>query len=267
MGRMLVWAALLVGGCASGVSSTGQIPPVTVEGARTSPNPLLGQLVLPPGSSLHPVVILLHGCGGIGSNQGLWADRLLGWGYGSLTLDSFTPRSTTSVCAADRQRLVTRFDRAGDAIGAARWLQSQPRVDGRRIAVLGNSHGGSTAETIASKLFATAAQGQIKAAIDYYGACRDPAQYSGMPLLALAGDEDTWGQPARTCTAFQHAIPANSPFELAVYPGAVHAFDNPNIQRRRDQEGHPMQYSPDAAADSFVRVHTFLDRTIGPGLQ
>ena len=257
-------AAVLLANCAAG-GPAGQIPPVAVEGARMSPNPLPGRLALPGGPGPHPVVILLHGCGGLGPNQSLWADRLAGWGYGSLIMDSLGPRSTASVCAPDRQRLVTRFDRAGDVVAAARWLQTQPGVDGARIAVLGDSHGGGTAVTVASKPFATAAGGLVKAAIDYYGNCRDPALYSGMPLLALAGEDDTWGYPARTCTAFRAAIPPGSRFTVVTYPGVVHGFDNPRIQQRRFMEGHPMQYAPDAAPDSFTKVQAFLAETIGPG--
>ena len=258
-------AALLLAACAGGVPSGGQIPPVAVEGARMSPNPLPGELSLPPGAGPHPVVIVLHGCGGQGPNQQAWADRLAGWGYGSLLLDSLRPRNVASVCAPDRQRLVTRFDRAGDVIAAARWLQGQPGVDGTRIAVLGESHGGGTAATIANEPFVRQSAGLIKAAVDYYGPCRQPDQYGGLPLLALAGEDDTWGEPARTCRAYGAALPPGAPFQLVTYPRVVHGFDNPRVHERRFVEGHPLQYAPDAASDSFGKVHAFLDRTIGPG--
>ena len=254
-------ALLLLAGCAA--QSTGTIPPVAVEGARASPVALPGRLVLPEGPGPHAVVILLHGCGGVGPNQSYWVERLRGWGYGSLVLDSLTPRSITSVCAADRQRLVTRFDRAGDVVAAAAWLRTQPGVDGARLAVLGDSHGGSTAATVTLHPFAESAM--LQGAVDYYGNCRNAERYGGTPLLALAGTADTWGPPARTCTVFGERLPADSGFELVTYPGVVHAFDNPNLTQRRSSEGHPMQYDAGAASDSFNRVHAFLQRTIGPG--
>ena len=255
---------LLVAGCAGGrpVHEV-QIPPVAVEGARASPNPLPGALTLPPGAGLHPVVIVLHGCGGLGPNQTVWAERLAGWGYGALVLDSLRPRDTASVCAPERQRLVTRFDRAGDVIAAARWLQTQPGVDGAHLAVLGESHGGGTAVTVANQPFARQESGLIKAAIDYYGPCRDPQLNGAIPLLALAGEEDTWSDPARTCKAYGAALPAGAPFQAVSYPGVVHSFDNPRLQQRRYGEGHPMQYHLGAASDSFEKVHAFLDRTLG----
>ncbi len=252
---------LTLAGCAA--QPGGSIPPVAVEGARPSPAPLSGRLLLPSGPGPHPVVILLHGCGGVGANTALWAERLRGWGYGSLTLDSFSPRGVASVCAAGRQALVTRFDRAGDVVAASRWLQAQPGVDGARIAVLGESHGGGTAATVTLHPYADEAA--VKGAIDYYGNCRNPGRYSGLPLLALAGEDDTWGPPARTCKAFGDALPPGDAFTLVTYPGVVHAFDNPNLVQRRFSEAHPMQYDPSAAADSFARVKAFLQRTVGPG--
>ena len=262
---MLSATILVLAGCAVQTPEAGGIPPIPIVDARPSPMPLPGHLLLPPGPGSHAVVIVLHGCGGINANTQLWADRLVAWGYGSLVVDSLQPRGVTSVCASDRQRLVTPFDRAGDAIAAARWLQGQPGVDGARIAVIGESHGGGTAATLANHPFVEAAGGQIKAAIDYYGPCRNPGRYGGLPLLVLAGQADTWSAPAQRCTAYQAAQPPGSPITVATYPGVVHGFDNPRNVRLRFNEGHPMQYNATAADDSIQRVHDFLARTIGPG--
>ena len=256
-------AALLLAGCAS-AAGPGGIPPVAVADARASPAPLAARLALPAGAGPHPVVIVLHGCGGIAPNIATWSERLLGWGYGTLVLDSFQSRGVTSVCAPDRQRLVTRFDRAGDVIAAARWLQDQPGVDGGRIAVLGESHGGGTAATLANRPFVEAEHGLIKGAVDYYGPCRSPERYAGLPLLALAGDADTWADPARTCSVYAEAVPPGSPVAVAVYPGAVHGFDNARNRQLRFVEGHPMQFDSSAATASFERVRAFLARVLGP---
>lgn len=263
------WAGIAAGllalaGCAAPDAGFG-IPPVTVDGARTAPAPLPGRLLLPAGPGPHPLVIVLHGCSGISQRMDIWTGRLRDWGYGSLVLDSLKPRSVTSVCAPNRQALVTRFDRAGDVVAAARWLQTQPGVDGKRLAVLGESHGGSTAATVALHPFSDALAGMVQGAIDYYGNCRDPGRYGGMPLLAMAGDADTWGPPAATCVAFGAALPPGLPFMVKIYPGVVHGFDSPNLMSLRYNEGHPLQYDPAAAADSFARVRAFLERTIGPG--
>ena len=257
--------ALLLAGCAAQPPEAGGIPPVAVADARPAPRPLPAQLTLPPGPGPHPVVIVLHGCGGISSNTRLWANRLVGWGYGALVVDSLAPRGLTSVCDHDQQRLLSTTDRAGDGVAAARWLQGQPGVDGARIAVIGESHGGGTAVILANHPFTDAAGGQIKAAIDYYGPCRNPPRYGGLPLLVLAGEADTWSDPVQRCTAYRAAQPPGSPITVATYPGAVHGFDNPRNKRLRFLDGHPLQYDAPAADDSIARVHAFLAQTIGPG--
>ena len=256
--------ALFLAGCAANGSSVA-IPPVTVEGARAAPAPLAATLQLPTGAGPHSVVIVLHGCGGLGANQRAWAERLQEWGYGSLVLNSFSARGVMTVCSPANQPLVTRFDRSADVIAAARWLQTVPGVDGSRIAVLGESHGGGTAIEVASRQMEASEDGLIKGVVDYYGPCRAPAMHGTTPILALAGMDDTWGDPARTCTNYAEAVAGQQPVTVQTYPGVVHAFDNSRLPLRRYNEGHPMQYDQSAAEDSFRRVRAFLGTIIGPG--
>ena len=108
-------------------------------------------------------MIVLHGCGGLGSGQRLWAERLNGWGYAALVLDSLGPRGVRSVCAPANQPLVTPTDRASDAISAALWLRGQPTIDPGRIGVLGVSHGGSAAAWVTQVVYEQRYPGLLKA--------------------------------------------------------------------------------------------------------
>jgi dienelactone hydrolase len=267
--------ALLAGCTASGLSGPVagagpgdlvSIPAQPIADARVAPGPLPGRLVLPDGPGPFPVVILLHGCGGIGKGGQLnaWASRLNDWGYGALIVNSFAPRDVATVCAPAAQHLVTANDRAGDTIDAALFLLTQPRVDPNRIAVIGFSHGGGTAATVTQTQFTAAHPGILKAVVDYYGPCRRPDLHGTVPLLALAGTDDTWGNPARTCTDFGDRLRPDQPFEIVTYPDTVHAFDNQALLLRTENEGHPMQYNAASATDSFARVHAFLDRWMAP---
>jgi dienelactone hydrolase len=268
--RTLLLVGMLIAGCTTGpvMLSAGpgpgdavSIPVQPVADSRIPPIPMPGRLLLPDGQGPFPVVILLHGCGGIGRGTTLnaWASRLNGWGYGALIVNSFATRGVTTVCAPASQPLVTAEDRSGDVINAALFLQTQPRVDPDRIGVIGFSHGGGTAATVVRRTFADLHPGLLKAVVDYYGPCRRPDLYAGVPLLALAGDDDTWGNPARTCTDFARAVGPAQPFAVVTYPDTVHAFDNPALLARSYEEGHPMQYNPTSAANSYERVHAFLD--------
>jgi dienelactone hydrolase len=234
-------------------------PPLDVVDARKAPRPLTGTLYRPSGPGPFPVVILLHGCGGMSPNLVTWAARLNGWGYAAVTMDSFGPRGQVTVCAPERQPLVTARDRAGDVISMAVYLRGVPGIDASRIGVVGFSHGGGTAAWVTQARYETQYPNLLKASVDYYGPCRSPETQGSVPLLALAGEADTWSFPARTCRAFGQKLKPDQVFEVHTYPGVVHAFDNPR-QAAGESEGHPMNYDHAAAEDSFERTHVFLDR-------
>ena len=196
------------------------------------------------------------------SSIGTWTARLNGWGYAVVAIDSFTPRGVTSVCAPAKQPLVTAQDRAGDVISTALYLRTVPEIDPARIGVLGLSHGGSTAAWVTQRRYEQAFPGLLRASVDYYGACRSAETHGSVPLLALAGEADDWGQPALTCRVFAGKLQSDQPFEVYTYPNTAHAFDDPLTQMRK-VEGHVLAYNHDASQDSFVRTHVFLDKWLG----
>jgi dienelactone hydrolase len=234
------------------------IPPIDVPRARMPDEPIPAQLKVPPGKGPFPAVIVLHGCGGLGQSQIIWANRLNGWGYAALIPDSLSPRGVDRVCEPDLQVLVTPRDRVGDIGSAVAWLRGQKEIDPARIAVLGLSHGGAAAMLATESIYQSF---QLRAAVDYYGPCVEPAAHGVVPLLVLVGAEDDWGHPARRCQAFGEALRPDQVFELHVYPGVYHAFDNPAMTRT-ESNGHIMEYNAEAAADSFIRVHIFLDHWV-----
>ncbi len=245
---------------------TAAITPQEVPGSRMPTQPIPGILELPDGNGRFPAAVVMHGCGGRGRAQQIWAARLNGWGYAALVLDSFAPRDAFGgVCAPDRQHLVTSQDRAGDVLSAAIWLRSRPDIDGARIGVIGFSHGGGTAAWVTQRRYEQLFPGLLKASVDYYGACRAPETQGTVPLLALAGDDDTWGFPALSCRGFAGKLRPDQVFEVHTYPGAVHDFDNAMMPYRSSNFGHPTGYDHDGAEDSFVRVKAFLDRYLGHG--
>ena len=84
--------------------------------------------------------------------------------------------------------------RARDAFGAARYLRKQPGVQADRIAVVGFSHGGSTAMRAAqANTNANLDIAPFVAAVAYYPGCNTPAQRDvGVPTLVLIGELDDW---------------------------------------------------------------------------
>ena len=255
--------AALTAACTALGGTPVEIPTITIEGARTAPKPIPARLFLPPGPGPFPALILLHGCGGLvfgtttPAHIDQWIARVTSWGYAALTPDSFAPRGLRSVCAPPDQPKATPTDRTSDTIAATRYLQTLPTIDPTRIAVIGFSHGGATAARLA-----LIPNTPLRATINYYGSCTRPDHYTGLPLLALAGDADDWGNPAHTCHLFGETLPPDKPFTLTTYPNAVHAFDNENARTRSTNQGHALQYDDTAAQDSYRRVKIFLERYV-----
>jgi dienelactone hydrolase len=237
-----------------------------------------GVLVVPPGTGPFPALVMLHGCTGLrtgtGAIQGklrFWAEHLRELGYVSLLVDSFTARGIDEVCTG-RHMLSPVRDRADDARGALRYLQSRPEVRADRIGLLGWSNG--AAATLSVLFDRGSAERDFRAAVAFYPNCN--RQYPGgpefrpyAPLYVLVGALDDW-TPAAPCTALvERARAAGAPIAIKVYPDAHHAFDAPStpIRYRPEVKNHNKQdgdsgatvgTDPAARADAIAEVARFL---------
>jgi dienelactone hydrolase len=97
-----------------------------------------------PGGGRTPVVIQMHGCGGVQPMQAHYAERAQRLGVSVMVLDSLAPRgigrrrAQATVCTGLRLR---GAERARDLLAALQWLEAQSWVDASRIAAAGWSHG------------------------------------------------------------------------------------------------------------------------------
>ena len=241
----------------------------------------------PDGAGPFPAVVIMHDCSGLNPGSsgapGRWARELVARGYVVLVPDSFTPRGRPGgVCtdASPGRGAVSPLRRAHDAYGALAYLRTRPYVDGRRVGVMGGSHGGST--TVASMAAPRSAveplardkRAGFAAAVALYPSCQPwlsspatSAYTSVAPLLILIGDKDDW-TPAEPCRKLAEAAQrAGSPVTIKVYPGAHHSFDsdrpvryvaariNPNSPSGR---GATTGGDPTAWADSIREVVRFF---------
>ncbi len=226
----------------------------------SGPRNLTGRLRKPEGAGPFPAVVLLHGCGGMQPGRdSLWARMIAGWGYVALQVDSFGPRGLASVCTyTGSEAEDIRRKRVTDAYDAKRYLAGLPFVDRGRIAVMGWSHGGAV--TLDALFRQTEAP--FRVAVAYYPSCRRMLTGLNAPLLILIGEADDW-TPATRCSEKMPKEGSVPEVSLRVYPGAHHAFDGPG--RARSVAGsrgsiHRLEYHPEAAADSIVRVRAFLEK-------
>ena len=236
----------LLGGCI-GTASALTIPVTAANGA---PEQIPAILSRPDGPGPFPAIVILHDCSGLGPRSSgrpaAWAKELAGQGYVVLIPDSFTTRGHADGVCTDpsphSRAEVGPYRRVHDAYGALGYLRTLPYVDGRRVGLMGGSHGGSTTlaamaepETDTEPLAQEKRAGFAAAVALYPGCatrlgnwhCDCTGVYRAVaPLLILIGEKDDWtpAEPCRKLTEAAHE--AGYPVTIKVYPGARHAFDS-----------------------------------------
>lgn len=190
-----------------------------------------------------PVVVALHGCGGIyataGSRKGQLSarhqgmtDLLLAQGYSVVWPDSLTPRQETSLCQQSMAaRQVRQSHRRSDVHSTLVWLARQTWVDPQRVALLGWSHGGTAVLASSDSTQALPpASVTPDLAVAFYPGCADAlrrAYRPTWPVHMLLAAQDDW-TPAAPCVA----LGQQAGMSFKVYPDSHHGFDNPVGQVR-----------------------------------
>src|SRR6266849_6777533 len=159
---------------------------------------LHAQLYRPDGDGPFPVVIALHGCGGLaGHSEPVqpryrdWAEQLLKDGNAVLLPDSYGSRELGPQCRVKERTVRGRRERVEDVMAARRWLIQQSWVARDRISLMGWAGGGS------ALLWAVRPQSltrdvapDFRSAIAFYPDCRTSAGLgwsARVPTLVLIG--------------------------------------------------------------------------------
>jgi dienelactone hydrolase len=209
------------------------IPPPT-KTAGIKPTALIGYLFKPAsaGDTRVPIIVALHGCGGLFSSKGEFSKRALDWagrwveaGYAVVFPDSFGSRELGPQCGVKDRQIVPRH-RADDANAVASWVATLPYADASRLALVGWSNGGS-AVLSASRSDGHPVGVEFRTTIAFYPGCRgfetSPTWQPRLPLNIFIGASDDW-TPAAPCRALQ----SRSNVRYVEYPGAYHGFDAPD---------------------------------------
>lgn len=239
----LAAVALLAAGCSSALSAvteggTGriQVPSLTIAPSGVEePTTVSGDLSIPDGGGRVPAVIVLHSCSGMTANLVDWAVALNRMRFAALVLDSFTARGATEICTG--RASVTISSRLTDAYRALALLATHPRIDPRRIAVLGFSHGGWVtlwaSQAHVERRFLRGNVDFAAHAAFYPAACNvrllnETAMAPG-PVRIFHGTADDWTPigPCREWVARRQA--AGRDVSLVAYERALHAFDVPHF--------------------------------------
>ena len=216
---------------------SGKRPP----GAQVIP----GNLTLArDGADRMPVVILLHGGGGLYEGNTIydWASKLRSIGIATFVVNS-NVRQGCPKCYSQNEGLPNMID----AFQAMALLSTHPRIDQDRIGLMGFSVGGIATLYATVKRFQRmwAPEGmELAAYVSFYPACNytfnEEEQVTDRPVRILMGDKDQlgWSVP---CEDYVNRLrKAGKDFEITIIPGVHHSFDRPETSRKPYSTGpHP----------------------------
>ena len=248
--RRLLMASFVVLGLAAAASAAEQ----TVS-YKSGEETVSGLLVLPEGKGPFPAVVVIHEWWGLDTWVKDQARALAREGYAALAVDLYRGRSTDKQEEAHQLMSGMPQDRAmRDLKAAVAYLKAHKQVRASRIGSIGWCMGGKFSLLLASE------EPTLAAAVAYYGAPpTDAATIARIkaPVLGNFGAEDKGPSPAQV-QAFDTAMKAaGKAVDVKVYPGAGHAFANPN---------NPWKgYREEAAKDAWSRTTAFFAKHLKKG--
>ncbi|HET6838913.1 MAG TPA: dienelactone hydrolase family protein [Bradyrhizobium sp.] len=240
---------------------------------------LHAQLYKPDGDGPFPVVIALHGCGGLaGHSEPVqphyreWAEQLLKAGNAVLLPDSYSSREVGPQCRVKENRVLARRERVVDIMAARQWLVEQPWVERNRISLLGWANGASALLwAVRPQLSSRKVEPDFRSAVAFYPDCRISSGLgwsARVPTLLLIGAKDDVSSLPACRQMIDGAQGRSALTRIVVYPTAYHDFDRANfplhaIAGNADaglpEHGH-LGTDTEARADSQKRVAEWLAR-------
>jgi dienelactone hydrolase len=194
------------------------------------PTTISGTLRVAQGSGRLPLVILVHGSGGIEENVAAWERVFASLGISTFAIDSFTGRGIVSTVADQSQ--LGRLNMVLDLYRSLAVLAADPRIDPGRIAVMGFSRGGQ------ATLYATLKRFQkmwnpsgIDPAvyIALYAPCIttyiDDTRVTDHPIRIFHGRSDDWVEIAPCRAYFERLKRTAKDVQMTEFPNTGHAFD------------------------------------------
>ncbi len=250
--RTLILGVVLAMSAVQAVAAIKEVPVTYHDGGTT----LKGYVVYDDaGSARRPGVVVVPEWWGITAHTRAEAKRLAGQGYTAFVADMYgdgktadNPKDAGALSGAvmkDPAAMQSRFN------AARAELAKQPTVDGARIAAIGFCFGGSVVLNMARSGADLAGVAAFHAGLGANAGDAQPGRVKAK-LLVMNGGADPFIKPD-TVVAFKKEMDAAKvDYRYVEYPGAVHAFTNPEATALGETFKLPLKY--DAAADKASKA-------------
>ena len=232
----------------------------------------------PETESRAPVVLMMHGCGGMRPFQDDIAEAVTRAGAVAVQIDSYAPRrigrATAIATVCTGMRLHGR-ERAGDLYATVAWARRQDWADPDRIVAIGWSHGGWTIMDALS----LRSGAEMERFTGLTGLSDEPLQglagamlvypYAGVGTyvgqrdwrmtprsVAIVAEHDYIVGPTRRSLERQRA--RGAPLDIVVFENATHAFEDEHAEDPR------VRYNPAATAREHAMLVELIEGLSAP---
>jgi len=198
--------------------------------ANGKPVTVAGEFRIAQGSGRLPVVVLMHGSGGVGATMEAWVHQFNQMGISTFVIDGFSGRGLTAV--GPNQALLGRLNFILDIYRSLDILAKHPRVDPERIVLMGFSRGGQAALYASLERFNklwNKSGAQFAGYIPFYPDCSTSyatdTEVAARPIRIFHGTPDDYN-PVASCKAYVSRLQeAKRDVALTEYPDSAHGFD------------------------------------------
>jgi dienelactone hydrolase len=207
-----------------------------------------------------PGMIVVHEWWGMTQHVRDYTKELASKGYTALAVDMYGNGKTadnpkdagelSGSVSGNPELMKTRFD------AGRKFLESQPNVDSKRIGALGFCFGGGVVLNMAR-------MGEDLAGVaSFHGSLgtKTPAKAGGVKskMLVMNGADDPFVKPEAIDAFKKEMDAAKVDYKFINYPGAVHAFTNPQATEAGQKFKLPLAYNEKADKESKAEMLKFF---------
>jgi dienelactone hydrolase len=207
-----------------------------------------------------PVVLVIPEWWGLTDYPKMRARELAKLGYFAMAVDMYGQRKVADGpdeagklagafygdSALVRRRLTAALDK----------VKTYSQADGSRVAMMGYCFGGSMS------LMAAKMNLPLRGVISFHGGLKGTAGKTNVPILVCHGEADKFVSPEEVAAWRKTMDSLGVKYTFKSYPGATHAFTNPNATEKGKKYNMPIEYNPAADTASWNEMKAFLGQVL-----